>query len=46
MVTEEGETLRQIRCHLRGSPKEEWKDGVVVDSEEAEPVDGEEAEPG
>ena len=44
VVTEEGQTLRRTRCHLRVFPREEWKDSVVVDSEEAEKVDEEEAE--
>ena len=37
MVTEEGPILRRTRCHLRASAREEWKDSVVADSEEAEP---------
>ena len=45
MVTGEGQTLKQTRCHLRASATEEWKDSVVAESEEAKPVDGEKAEP-
>ena len=44
-VTEEGQMLRQTWCHLRAPPREEWKDSVTADSEEAKPVDGEEAAP-